>query len=157
DTENRQNEENNSENMQSDNNIQEAETTIDSPSFLSSLFRLIVALAIIIGLIVFISKWLQKRNGFLKRHQVIENYGGITVGANKSIQTIKIADQFYVIGVGENIELLMEITDQQTIEQLVAEKEEMPNSIYSIKEKLKKTSNKTSVQQNQNFEMLFNK
>src|SRR5699024_7244223 len=123
----------------------------------SSLFKLIVALAFVIGLIVLISKMLQKRNGFLKRHQVIENYGGITVGANKSIQTIKIADQFFVIGVGENIELLMEITDQKTIEQLVTEKEEMPNSINAIKEKLQKPSNKTPDQQKQNFEMLFNK
>ncbi len=106
--------------------------TVDSPSFIGSFIKLIVALAIVIGLIVLISKFLRKKNGFLKRHQVVENFGGISVGSNKSIQTIKIGDRFYVIGVAENIELLMEITDPKTIEQLMKQ-EETDDSLDKLK------------------------
>ncbi|WP_163579874.1 flagellar biosynthetic protein FliO [Gracilibacillus saliphilus] len=129
---------------------------VESPSFIGSFFKLILALAVVIGLIVLISKFLRKKNGFLKKHQVIENYGGITVGSNKSIQTIKIGDRFYVIGVADNIELLMEITDPNTIEQLM-KKEETSDSLDKLKAKLTKQPVESTKSSNQNFTSLFNK
>ncbi|WP_208592511.1 flagellar biosynthetic protein FliO [Gracilibacillus suaedae] len=130
--------------------------TVESPTFIGSFIKLILALAIVIGLIVLISKYLRKKNGFLKKHQVIENYGGITVGSNKSIQTIKIGDRFYVIGVAENIELLMEITDPVTIEQLIKQ-EETSDSLDKLKAKLTKQPSESTKSSNQNFTSLFNK
>lgn len=131
-------------------------TTANSPSFIGSFIQLIFALAIVIGLIIFIAKYLRKKNGFLKKHQVIENYGGIAVGSNKSIQTIKIGDRFFVIGVADNIELLMEITDPETIEQL-KNQEETTDSLEKWKSKLVKQPIESSQTKNQNFTSLFNK
>ncbi len=134
----------------------EEHSAVDSPSFIGSFIKLIFALAIVIGLIVLISKYARKKNGFLKKHQVIENYGGITVGSNKSIQTIKIGDRFYVIGVADNIELLMEITDPETMEQLMIQ-EETSDSLDKLKAKLTKQPAEPSKNSNQNFSSLFNK
>ncbi|WP_091485441.1 flagellar biosynthetic protein FliO [Gracilibacillus orientalis] len=130
--------------------------TVDSPSFIGSFIKLIVALAVVIGLIVLISKFLRNKNGFLKKHQVVENLGGISVGSNKSIQTIKIGDRFYVIGVAENIELLMEITDPKTIDQLMKQ-EETDDSLDKLKAKLIKQPAESSKSSNQDFTSLFNK
>ncbi|SHN16329.1 flagellar biosynthetic protein FliO [Gracilibacillus kekensis] len=133
------------------------EPVVDSPNLFFSFLQLLIALALVIGLIIFISKFLQKKNGFLKRHKVIENYGGITVGSNKSIQTIKIGDRFYVIGVADNIELLMEITDNNTIEQLLSQEENTNDSISKIKEKITKSTSYSQDQNKNNFEKLFSK
>ncbi|WP_058307803.1 flagellar biosynthetic protein FliO [Gracilibacillus massiliensis] len=130
---------------------------VDSPNLFFSFLQLFIALAFVIGLIFIISKFLQKKNGFLKRHKVIENYGGITVGSNKSIQTIKIGDRFYVVGVADNIELLMEITDENTIEQLISQEENTNDSFNKIKEKLTKSSSDFQDQNKNNFEKLFSK
>ncbi|MGP4040287.1 flagellar biosynthetic protein FliO [Gracilibacillus sp. D59] len=131
-------------------------SNVDSPGFIGSFVKLLFALAIVIGLIMLISKYLRKKNGFLKKHQVIENYGGISVGSNKSIQTIKIGDRFYVIGVAENIELLMEITDPETIEQLMKQ-EENNDSLDKLKAKLVKQPTGAPNTSNQNFTSLLNK
>ena len=139
----------------------ENETSAEAPNFLSSLVKLIVFLGLIIGLIVLISKFLQKRNGFLNRQQIIENYGGLNVGSNKSIRTIKIADRFFVVGVGENIELLMEITDQKTIDRITEQNEANQALVHNMKKKFIKNHNDSQEvkqeQPKQDFETLFNK
>nr|WP_239588154.1 flagellar biosynthetic protein FliO [Gracilibacillus alcaliphilus] len=128
-----------------------------NPSFLSSLLRLVLALAVVIAIIIFISKFLQKKNKLFKRQQIVENYGGISLGPNKTIQIIKIGNRYFVVGVGDNIELLMEITDGKTIEQLEAESE--PNeSLDKLKTKLWNMNQEPNSEENTKaFSTLFNK
>ncbi|UOQ47865.1 flagellar biosynthetic protein FliO [Gracilibacillus caseinilyticus] len=132
---------------------------VEAPSLLGSFIQLLLALAVVIGLIIFVSKFIQKKKGFLKKHNVIENYGGITVGANKSIQTVKIGNRYYVIGVADNIELLMEITDDDTIAQLERQQDEMTDSLKNMALKLRNKSPETKKEttKDQTFSSLFNK
>ena len=45
---------------------------------------------------------------------------GTTLGANRSVQLIKIGNQLLIVGVGENIQLLKEIDDEQEYEQIIS-------------------------------------
>lgn len=100
-------------------------TDADSPSFLDSLFRIVLGLGVVIGLIYFIAKWAKRKTGFSNQNKVISNVGGVPVGQNKQVQIINVGKQYFLIGVGENVELLTEITDEDTIEQLEADHREM--------------------------------
>lgn len=49
----------------------------------------------------------------------MENLGGISLGQNKSVQVIRVGEKVYLLGVGENVELLKEISDQNLIDELI--------------------------------------
>ncbi|UOQ85587.1 flagellar biosynthetic protein FliO [Gracilibacillus salinarum] len=148
---------------QQDNSSEKAQESgsseVEAPSLFGSFVQLLLALALVVGLIIFISKFIQKKKGFLKKHNVIENYGGITVGANKSIQTVKIGNRYYVIGVADNIELLMEITDDATIAQLETQQDEMTDSLKSmaLKWRNKSPEAKKETSTDQTFSSMFHK
>lgn len=89
-------------------------------SIVGSVIKTIFILALLIIMIYFVLK-LINRNKTLQKHRVLENLGGITVGTNKSIQIIRIGDHFYLIGVGDTVQMLEEITDEQVIEDLLTE------------------------------------
>ena len=81
--------------------------------------QIILTLAFIIGLIYVLLKFMNKKNKLFKHAATLENIGGIPLGTNKSIQIIRIGERFFVVGVGENVELLSEITDEKTLETLM--------------------------------------
>ena len=49
----------------------------------------------------------------------MKNMGGISLGQHKSIQLVVIGESYYLIGVGDDIRLLKEITDPDEIDKLV--------------------------------------
>lgn len=49
----------------------------------------------------------------------MENLGGTGLGANRSVQLVKVGGRILVVGVGENIQLLKEIDDPKEYEQLL--------------------------------------
>ncbi|CEI84288.1 hypothetical protein J18TS1_14910 [Oceanobacillus oncorhynchi subsp. incaldanensis] len=96
--------------------------------------RLVIGLALVLGLVYVVLKFLGKRNGFNQQPGLLRNVGGVSVGANKSVQIIRAGNKYYLIGVGDNVELLEEIDDPETIEQLLdqsAEKGSDPLSFFS--------------------------
>ena len=48
----------------------------------------------------------------------MKNMGGISLGQHKSIQLVVIGESYYLIGVGDDIRLLKEITDPEEIDKL---------------------------------------
>ncbi|MBM7571832.1 flagellar biosynthetic protein FliO [Aquibacillus albus] len=82
------------------------------------LLKLMLALAFVIGLIYFLLKFINGKNKMYQRVRALENLGGIPLGTNKSLQVVRIGEKIYVLGVGENVELLTEITDQKLMEDL---------------------------------------
>lgn len=125
-------------------------------SFIRNFIKMIFALLLILGLIYVIVKILGRKNHTLQQSKVIENLGGIPLGQNKSIQLVRIGDQILVIGVGENIELLFELTDEKTIE-LIHENEQiqtMPNNFLQfLTDKFQSSREKEN--QSKEFEQLF--
>ncbi|MCZ0702574.1 flagellar protein FliO/FliZ [Natronobacillus azotifigens] len=115
--------------------------------------QIILALGVILGLIYLLLK-LFNRNGKLSKHgEMLENYGGVSLGSNKSMQIIRIGKQFFVVGVGENVEMLTEITDEETKTTLLQEREESQlqanQIIETIGNKFKRMSNKTQSDQHE--------
>lgn len=114
----------------------------------SSLFfnivKMVVALFFVLALIYIVLLVLKRRNKLLQNHDLLENLGGISLGQNKSLQLIRIGSHVYVVGVGEHVDLMIEITEAEVLDALLhAEKsnEEIPflQSLFS-KDKAKADS-----------------
>ncbi|MDY0396376.1 flagellar biosynthetic protein FliO [Virgibacillus halophilus] len=83
-------------------------------SLLFSLVKVVIVLGLILFLIYYVVKFLNKRNKMLQKVKAMENLGGVSVGTNKSVQIVRIGQQLYLLGVGDNVEMLKEITDPET-------------------------------------------
>ena len=82
---------------------------------------MIFATVFVVGLLYFVLKFVNKKGRLFKRTQLIENLGGTTLGANRSVQLIKVGNRLFIVGVGENIQLLKEIEEEQEYEQIISE------------------------------------
>lgn len=96
--------------------------TFQSTSLVFSILKMIIALLFVLSLIYGIVLILRKRNRLLEQNDIIENFGGITVGPNKSIQLIRIGSHVYAVGVGDHVDLMLEITEPEVIEALLEKK-----------------------------------
>ncbi|MHA6258720.1 flagellar biosynthetic protein FliO [Sporosarcina sp. CAU 1771] len=82
--------------------------------YIKTLFALIFVIGLLFGLL----KYFNKRNRTYDKNRMMKNMGGIALGQNKSIQLVVVGDTHYLIGVGEDIRLLKEITDPEELENL---------------------------------------
>src|SRR5699024_4190958 len=117
-----------------------------------------LALLLILALIYGMVKILGKRNNLFQQTKTLENLGGIAVGPNKSIKMIRVGDKFYLIGVGENIELIDEITDESVKNELVhkSESQETEGHLFtSILNRFQQRKNSQSNGQHNEFKNLF--
>lgn len=103
----------------------------DTLSFWGLVIRFLLALALVVVLIYVLLKLMNKftsKQGQLKN---LENLGGISVGMNKSVQLVKVGSTVYLLGVGDTVELLTEVTDQAFIDQLLSNKEAPGADLFS--------------------------
>ncbi|MDY0408173.1 flagellar biosynthetic protein FliO [Virgibacillus soli] len=99
------------------------------------LVKMVFALLFVLALIYGLLKFLNKRNKMYQQVKMLDNIGGISLGANKSIQIIRIDSKLFLIGVGDNVELLQEISDEAVKTALLEQKEEevrQPSFISSL-------------------------
>ncbi|MFF5993326.1 flagellar biosynthetic protein FliO [Lysinibacillus sp. KU-BSD001] len=82
--------------------------------------RILLSLVFVLGLLIYVLRFLNKRNQNYQQNSIVRNLGGHSVGPQKSVQLLQIGNQIYVVGVGEDVRLLQTITDPQEIEQIVA-------------------------------------
>ncbi|NNV05010.1 flagella biosynthesis protein FliZ [Geobacillus sp. MMMUD3] len=88
----------------------------------SDVLRLIGATAFVLLLLYALLKWLGRRQLLLSNSKgVIEHLGGTSVGANRSVQLVKVGRRLLVIGVADSIQLLREIEDEEEISELLAQ------------------------------------
>ncbi|MEH7440944.1 flagellar biosynthetic protein FliO [Bacillus sp. JJ1122] len=83
--------------------------------------RMILATAFVAGLLYFLLKFINKKSMSYKSSQLVENLGGTSLGANRSIQIVKAGKRLLIVGVGENIQLLKEIEDPEEYSQVIQE------------------------------------
>lgn len=87
----------------------------------SDILHLIGATLFVIVLIYGLVKFLYRRGQlFSGKKGVIEHLGGTSVGTNRSVQLIKVGNRILVIGVGESIQLLREIAEEDEIKEILA-------------------------------------
>lgn len=89
-------------------------------SFLDFL-RMILATVFVAALIYFLLKFINKKSMMYKSSQLVENLGGTSLGANRSVQIVKAGNKLLIVGVGENIQLLKEIDDPEEYSQVIQE------------------------------------
>ncbi|WP_396898368.1 flagellar biosynthetic protein FliO [Niallia taxi] len=75
--------------------------------------KMIFATLFVIALLYVVLRFINKRNHVYKSSQIIENLGGTALGANRSIQIVKVGKRLLVVGVGENIQLIKEIEEEE--------------------------------------------
>lgn len=103
--------------------------------------KMIFALIFVVALFYALMKFLNKKNLKYQHNQMVQNLGGISLGAQKSVQLLQVGKSLYLVGVGEDVQLLREITDPQEVEQLLAlynERQEYAASSPYIAELLSK-------------------
>ena len=83
--------------------------------------RMILATAFVAALIYFLLKFINKKSIMYKSSQLVENLGGTSLGANRSVQIVKAGNKLLIVGVGENIQLLKEIDDPEEYSQVIQE------------------------------------
>jgi flagellar protein FliO/FliZ len=77
--------------------------------------QVIFFLIIIIALFLVLIKFLAKRNKYSIFGRSVRSLGGVPLGQNKSIQVVEIGHALFVVGVGENIQLLEKINDPEEV------------------------------------------
>ncbi|MCM3704185.1 MULTISPECIES: flagellar biosynthetic protein FliO [Cytobacillus] len=81
--------------------------------------KMILATGFMVGLLYALLKFINKKSKVYNRSQLVENLGGTALGANRSIQLIKVGKRILVVGVGEDIQLLKEIDNSEEYSQII--------------------------------------
>lgn len=101
-----------------DNQLEEI-TFESNQNFFFLFLQMILALVIVIALILFLLRYVNKKTRSFRSNQVMENIGGVPLGPNRSIQMVKVGERLLIVGVGETIQLLKEISDENEIDKLL--------------------------------------
>lgn len=91
-----------------------------------TLIKVLAALGVVVGLLYIALKFLQKKTRTFQEGKILQSMAGIGVGANRSIQAVKVGSTIMIIGIGENVTLLKEITNEDEVEELLLLAEESP-------------------------------
>ncbi|WP_101843893.1 flagellar biosynthetic protein FliO [Halobacillus sp. Marseille-P3879] len=136
-----------------------AQNAEESPSIIWNIIKLIFALLVVLALIYGLLKFFNKRNKLFQKSRAMEALGGITLAPNRSLQAVRIGEKYFVVGVGESIDLITEITDKQTIESLTREESDFVNKGVNHIKQLSKKNQSDSTRKNSTiqFQQLFEK
>lgn len=96
----------------------------EESSLIWSFVKLIGALAFVIFIMFFLLKLFNNRSRAFRANKTIENIGGVSLGANRSVQIVRIGERVLVLGVGENVQLIKEIDKNEEVEQLLEKYEQ---------------------------------
>lgn len=156
----------NPQSCQDENTTDDETDTTESSSVRMGIWeyiKILIALVFVIGLLLFVLKFLNKRNLSYQQNAVIRNIGGMSVGPQKSVQIVLINNQVYVLGIGENVQLLKEISAPEEVEQLLAQfGDHQLNGattpyIAELVKKFSKKNQPTNVTESPKFNEMFNK
>ncbi|MED3688846.1 flagellar biosynthetic protein FliO [Peribacillus butanolivorans] len=104
--------------------------------------RMIFATIFVVGLLYIILKFINKKSKSYQKANSVENLGGTSLGANRSVQLVKVGSRILVVGVGENIQLLKEIDNPEEYEQLMKDYNEKMDQMIQPGEFATKLKNK---------------
>src|SRR5699024_3627332 len=142
-----------------DNLIEQNETTSSNQtgSLVINVLKIVFALVLVLILIYVLLLFLKKKNKLSANNQSFETLGGISFGQQKSIQVVRIGNKDYAVGVGNDITMLDEITDQDVNEQLKETKYTEPPTMTFIQNWLQKRFTKEKEQKKSSPNQSFSK
>ncbi|MCQ4087200.1 flagellar biosynthetic protein FliO [Saccharibacillus sp. JS10] len=100
--------------------LSEGQPNLADTGVYSYLVWVIFVLIAIVALIVFLLRYLGKKNRGWFGGRSVRTLGGVGLGQNKSLQIVEIGGSVYLIGVGENISLIDKISNAEEVEMLIA-------------------------------------
>lgn len=102
------------------NNTEETQLTGGQGLSFWDYLKMLFALIFVLGLLLFVLKFINKKSHSYQQNSLVRNIGGVNLGAQKSVQLIQIGNSIYVVGVGEDVQLIKEIENPEEIEQIIA-------------------------------------
>lgn len=136
------------------------EDILPDQSLFDMFFQLFLALAVIIFMIYTLIRFIGKRSQSYQMHRTLKNLGGVHVGTNRSVQLVKVGNRVLVVGVGESIQLLKEIDDEEEINKIIEDHEmqdseqQISSAFKWVQTKLLKQEDETTYQKT-NFKNFF--
>jgi flagellar protein FliO/FliZ len=114
----------------SEKDVEETETppVSNTNESLIDVVKMIGAFIFVLFLLFILLRYLGKKNRSFQGNKLISNIGGTPLGGNRSIQVVKIGNQLYIVGVGENVQLLKEIDNEDEIQMILQTYEEQLDS-----------------------------
>ncbi|MFC0188884.1 flagellar biosynthetic protein FliO [Fictibacillus aquaticus] len=97
-----------------------SENVIDKPDSGGTLWmvvKLLFMLGVVIALLMFVLRFIQKKSSGFQAGRTLQLMGGVGLGPSRSVQAVKAGNSILLVGVGENVTLLKEITDEEIISQ----------------------------------------
>lgn len=91
----------------------------ESYSVFSMMLKVVISLIIIIGLFLFLMKFLGQKNNRWLGNRTVRTLGGVSLGQNKSLQLVEVGQSIFVVGVGDNVQLLDKINDAEEIDYIL--------------------------------------
>ncbi|MGE7931709.1 flagellar biosynthetic protein FliO [Viridibacillus arvi] len=126
--------------------------------------KMVLALIFVVALLYGMLKFVNSRNQKYQHNQLMQNLGGLSLGQQKSVQLLKVGDSLYLVGVGEDVHILKEISNEVEKERLMTlynDKQEFANQVpyiadlfTSLKEKVRPSS-KVDEKPKEEFKDLF--
>ncbi len=80
------------------------------------ILMIVFYLALIIGLFLVIIRLIAKRNRLSLPGRIVRTLGGAPLGRDKSVQVVEIAGAYYILGVGESIQLVAKIENPDELD-----------------------------------------
>ncbi|MDI4646209.1 flagellar biosynthetic protein FliO [Cohnella hashimotonis] len=102
----------------------------------------LLVLLLMVGGIILLLRFIGRRNRGWWANRSLRSLGGLTLGANKSMQIVEWNNRIYVLGVGENVQLLESITDPDVVAALIAQYDTVEASRPAVPPWLKQLLNK---------------
>ncbi|MEK4228744.1 flagellar biosynthetic protein FliO [Solibacillus sp. FSL H8-0538] len=121
--------------------------------------KILLSLVFVLALLIMVLKFLNKRNLNYQQNSIVRNIGGLSVGAQKSVQLLHIGNSLYVVGVGEDVRLLKEIASPEEVEQILNyynDKQGNASTSPYIVELFSKFKSNKDVSENPKFNTMFN-
>lgn len=84
-----------------------------------SLLKVIGLLAVIIALFLITMKFVATRQRQFLSGKAIRPVGGLVLGQNKSVQVVQIGSTLYILGVGNDVQLVAKIEDPEEISRIL--------------------------------------
>lgn len=109
---------------------------VEKQSFVSIIAKLFFFTALIVVLIYGLIKFLAVRQQKLQPNQAVKLMGGTPLGNNKSLQLVKVGGKIYMIGVGDEVTLIKEFTDETEVGSIEKDLEKQPTIFSNPKFKL---------------------
>lgn len=104
---------------EADNRTQGGPGLPNSESTLWMMVKVVLFLIVIIGIFLLIMKVVSQKNKVFQSGRSIKSIGGLGLGPNKSVQLVQIGRSLYILGVGNDVELVSRIDDPDEIQYII--------------------------------------